>query len=128
VSLQAGGYYDGTLTGVSYTMGRVSVTKRFSVEPSMSINRVDLPQGRYTAEQYRARTDYGFSPGMFASALLQYSSIDHSFSSNLRYRWEYQPGSELFVVWTDERDTLAGGAAALRNRAFVVKITRLLRF
>ena len=43
---------------------------------------------------------------MFASALLQYNSTDRSFSSNLRFRWEYQPGSELFVVYTDERDTL----------------------
>ena len=43
---------------------------------------------------------------MFASALVQYNSTDHSFSSNFRYRWEYQPGSELFVVYTDERDTL----------------------
>ena len=42
---------------------------------------------------------------MFASALLQYSSADRAFSSNLRFRWEYAPGSELFVVYTDERDT-----------------------
>jgi hypothetical protein len=128
LSLQAGGYYDGTLTGVSYTTARVSVTKRFSVEPSISLNRVDLPAGRYTATQYRARADYGFSPRMFVSALLQHSSVDRSFSSNLRFRWEYHPGSELFVVWTDERDTLARQQDALRNRAFVVKVNRLLRF
>ena len=42
---------------------------------------------------------------MFASALLQYSSADHTFSSNVRFRWEYRPGSEFFVVWTDEQDT-----------------------
>ena len=64
---------------------------------------------------------------MFASALVQYSSTDHSFSSNLRFRWEYHPGSELFVVYTDERDTLGRGYPALKNRAFVVKITRLFR-
>jgi len=76
----------------------------------------------------RARTDYGFSPRMFASALLQYSSADNVFSSNLRFRWEYQPGSELFVVYTDERDTLRPGYPALKNRAFVVKVNRLFRF
>ena len=57
----------------------------------------------------RTRTDYGFSPRMFASALVQYSSSDHVFSSNFRFRWEYHPGSELFVVYTDERDTLQAG-------------------
>ena len=42
---------------------------------------------------------------MFISGLVQYASADNVFSSNLRFRWEYQPGSELFVVYTDERDT-----------------------
>lgn len=127
VLLQAGGYYDGTLTALSYTGGRVSMTKRFSLEPSATINWLDLPARRFTTKVYRARTDYAFSPRMFASALLQYNSTERSFSSNARFRWEYRPGSELFLVWTDEHDTLARGDAALRNRAFVVKITRLLR-
>ncbi len=51
------------------------------------------------------------------------------FSSNLRYRWEYRPGSELFLVYTDERDTTTTGFyPGLRNRAFVVKVTRLFQF
>src|SRR5437016_10825219 len=74
------------------------------------------------------RTDYAFSPRMFATALLQYSSSDSSFSSNLRFRWEYRPGSEFFAVYTEERDTLLAGIDALRNRSFVLKINRLLRF
>ena len=71
---------------------------------------------------------------MFVSALVQYSSADRAVSTNLRFRWEYLPGSELFLVYTDERDrtddrlmtptTVRG----LKNRAFVVKINRLLRF
>jgi hypothetical protein len=63
---------------------------------------------------------------------LQYSSADRTFSSNVRFRWEYRPGSEFFVVWTDEQDTHplepARGRIALKNRAFVVKMTRLFRF
>jgi len=34
----------------------------------------------------------------------------------------------LFVVYTDERDTLQRGFPDLKNRAFVIKINRLLRF
>jgi len=87
-----------------------------------------------TTRLYRTRGDYGFSPLMFASALLQYTSSDRAFSSNLRFRWEYRPGSELFVVYTDERDmtdprfALATQVLGLKNRAFVVKINRLVRF
>ncbi len=127
-SAQHGTFYDGTLTAFGYSGARVSVTTRLSVEPSVSINRVGLDEGNFTNTVLRARSDYGFSPLMFASALVQYSSSDHTVSSNLRFRWEYSPGSELFVVYTDEHDTLASGAPALKNRAFVVKVNRLLRF
>ena len=30
--------------------------------------------------------------------------------SNARLRWEYRPGSELFVVYNEQRDTLAPGS------------------
>jgi hypothetical protein len=127
VSVTTGQFYDGDITTVSVSQGRVSVTKRFSLEPSLSISKVNLPAGDFVTRVLRSRVDYGFSPRMFASALLQYNYTDRTFSSNLRYRWEYRPGSEFFVVWTDEQDTRSGGLT-LRNRAFVVKATRLLRF
>ena len=78
--------------------------------------------------------DYAFSPLMFASTLLQYSSADRAFSTNLRFRWEYAPGSELFLVYTDERDVTDEQFATpstvrgLKNRVFVVKINRLFRY
>ena len=134
LSLQAGNFYNGTLTSISYSTARVSVLKRLSFEPTVSINRVDIPGTTVTTRLYRTRGDYGFSPLMFASALLQYTSSDRAFSSNLRFRWEYRPGSELFVVYTDERDmtdprfALATQVLGLKNRAFVIKINRLVRF
>ena len=65
---------------------------------------------------------------MFFSGLAQFNSSNDSLSSNLRFRWEYQPGSELFVVYTDQRDTTLRGAPVLENRAFIVKVNRLFRF
>ena len=76
----------------------------------------------------RVRTDYAFTPLRFFSALVQFNSADNTFSSNFRFRWEYQPGSEVFVVYTDERDTTVSGYPGLRNKAVVVKINRLFRF
>ena len=117
----------GTITAFSFTGARVSILKQWSMEPSVSLNDVRLPAGRFRTTLLRTRSDYGFSPRMFASALLQFSSTDHVFSSNLRFRWEYVPGSELFIVYTDERDTLAPGYPGLKNRAVVVKVNRLFR-
>jgi hypothetical protein len=64
---------------------------------------------------------------MFVSALVQYSSATRTLSTNARFRWEYQPGSELFVVYSDGRDTAPTGFPAVINRAFIVKITKLFR-
>ncbi len=49
--------------------------------------------------------------------------------ANLRFRWKYQPGSEI-GVYTDERDTNdpRGRWSRLLNRALVFKVNRLLRF
>lgn len=128
VALQMGHFYDGTITGLTVTGARVALRKQFSVEPGVTINKVDLPAGRFTTKLLRTRVDYGFSPQEFLSALVQYNSNDGTFSGNYRFRWEYRPGSELFVVYTDERDTTVRGLPSLRNRAFVVKVNRLLRF
>jgi hypothetical protein len=65
---------------------------------------------------------------MFVSALLQYNSSTSTMAANVRLRWEYQPGSELFVVYNEQRDTLPVGFPGLQNRAFVVKVNRLFRF
>jgi hypothetical protein len=131
IGLQLGQYYNGTIKALSFSQGRYAILKQFSVEPRFSLNRIELPTGSFTQKQVGARTDYGFSPRMFASALLQYSSVDRTFSSNVRFRWEYRPGSEFFVVWTDEQNTNPldpRESLELRNRAFVVKMTRLFRF
>jgi hypothetical protein len=132
VALQLGEYYNGTIRSLTFSSARYAILKQFSVEPRMTLTNIELPNGSFTTRQLGARSDYGFSPRMFASALLQWSSADHTFSSNVRFRWEYRPGSEFFVVWTDEQDTNPleplRGNIALRNRAFVIKMTRLFRF
>jgi hypothetical protein len=128
LAIQAGQFYDGRITAVTFSSARASITKQLSVEPTVSVNRVTMPAGDFTTSVLRARTDYAFTPRMFASALIQYSSNDRAFSSNLRFRWEYRPGSEVFMVYSDERDTQAPGFPGLKNRAFVVKINRMFRF
>jgi hypothetical protein len=89
---------------------------------------VDLPEGRFTARLARTRVSYAFSPRMVLGALLQYNSSNQSLSTNLRFRWEYQPGSDLFVVYSDGRNTLSPGFPQLETQRLIVKLTRLFRF
>ncbi len=127
VSFQWGNFYSGSIRAVNVNQGRVVVSNNLSLEPGFSLNLIDLPQGESTQAVYRLRADYAFTPRMFASSLIQYNDATNTLSSNVRFRWEYAPGSELFVVWTDERETGPGGMG-LRARGLVVKGTRLLRF
>jgi hypothetical protein len=126
--VQVGNFYDGTIKSIGVSLGRVVVTNRLGLEPSISFNRLELVAGDVDQTVTRLRGDYAFTPRMFASALVQYNSSDRIFSSNLRFRWEYRPGSELFVVWTDEHDTRSGQNVGLRTRALAIKVTRLLRY
>jgi hypothetical protein len=140
VRVQAGQFYDGTIRSITIGQGsamapaRIAVFKRLAIEPTYSVTRIERPTSSFTTQLVRARVDYGFSPLMFASGLVQYNSADRAFSTNLRFRWEYAPGSELFLVYTDERDVRDDRYATpttvrgLKNRAIVVKISRLFRY
>ena len=127
VSFQWGDFYDGSIRALTINQGRLVVSNHLSLEPGFSLNWLELPQGEATQAVFRLRADYAFTPRMFVSSLLQYNEDDGTVSSNLRFRWEYAPGSELFLVWTDERDT-GPGSTGLRTRGLVVKATRLFRF
>jgi len=128
LSVQHGSFYSGDRTSVGFNRGRLELTRQLSIEPGVSFNVIDLPGGRFTTELITTRTTYTVTPWMFISALLQYNSRNDSLGTNLRLRWEFQPGSEIFVVYNDQRDTLAPSAWDLNNRALVIKITRLVRF
>lgn len=127
-SVQRGGFFNGDITAVGYQRARIEVTPQFSVQPGVSISRIELPGGTFTAKLLTSRVTYTLSPRMFLMGLVQYNSSSDSLSTNLRLRWEYQPGSELFVVYNDQRDTSLRGSPLLENRAFIVKVTRLFRF
>lgn len=127
VSFQWGEFYDGTIQSLNVNQGRLVLSNHLSMEPGFSLNLIDLPQGESTQAVFRLRADYAFTPRMFASTLIQYNDATNTLSSNARFRWEYAPGSELFLVWTDERER-GPGSMGLRTRGFVVKGTRLVRF
>ena len=106
----------------------MEVTAQFSLEPDFALNWIDLPQGSFQTNVIRIRATYTISPRSFVGALVQYNSEANSFSTNIRLRWEYRPGSDLFLVYSDGRNTLAGASPALENRSLAIKVTRLFRF
>ena len=127
LSAGAGTLYEGTRRDVSYG-GRWGIVPRVSVEPSVSLNWVSLPYGDFTARLMSTRLTVTPSARMLISSLVQYNVDARNVSSSLRLRWEYTGGSELFVVYSDGRDTRGTGLPSLLNRTFAIKATRLFRF
>ena len=122
-----GTFYDGTRTEAGFS-GRLNLSARVGLEPRIQYDWIDLPAGRFTTKLVGARIGFAVSPRMAFSSLIQFSSAASSLTSNVRFRWEYTPGSDLFVVYTDGRDSRLSGFPTLQSRSFVVKATRMLRW
>tara|TARA_B100001123_G_scaffold274177_1_gene305115 strand:+ start:227 stop:2383 length:2157 start_codon:yes stop_codon:yes gene_type:complete len=131
VRLRVGEYFSGSVRSLTVSRARLALTERLSLEPTLSINRINTPQGAFQTNLAVSRVTYTFTPRMFFGGLVQYNSNNNTVSSNLRLRWEYSPGSEFFLVYTEERltdplrpDRYSGSS----SRGFAVKMTRLFRF
>jgi hypothetical protein len=127
LTLTAGEFYSGHRQQFEYS-GRVKVSSQLAFEPRLLASHISLREGAFTTRLVGARTTYTVTPRMFVSGLVQYNSSLDTLESNIRWRWEYQPGSDLYVVYTDARDTFGPRSALLLNRGIAVKATRLLRF
>jgi hypothetical protein len=132
LSLRWGGFYNGTRRGIGMSQGRIEVTPQLSMEPSLEFNWIRFPQaqGIQTFNQHvaRMRTTYTLNPRAYVSGLVQYASSSNTLSGNFRLRWEWAPGSEIFLVYTEDRNTgELERWSELSNRGLVLKITRLLR-
>jgi hypothetical protein len=128
ISATTGSFYGGTRHSIGYS-GRVDFHSRFSVEPIITENWIDTPWGTFRSDLVTTRATYAFSPRTLLAALVQYNSSTGSMSSQVRFRWEYLPGSHLFVVYNDQQSTLVPDRLAdLQSRTLLVKLTRLFRY
>lgn len=130
VSLRVGDFWSGKITALEFSGARIELSPQLSLEPAYSINKVELPEGDFETELGRVRVTYTLSPRMYVSGLVQYDSNANSFSTNLRFRWEWAPSSELFVVYSDDRNTSPFGdpnSFETRNRGFAIKFNKLFQ-
>lgn len=119
-----GGYYGGTRTSV--TTGMLwRADYHFSLELTGNHNRISLPASEFTADVYRARVAYGLSTTFLTSAFLQYNDAAKQLVTNLRLDFIHAPLSDLFVAFTERRDTRNH---AVLERGLNVKFTRYFAF
>jgi hypothetical protein len=124
-TLTVGDYYGGEKTSVNMgALWRASPQLLFD----LSLNRNDITlNGRsFTADVYGARIRGALSTTFFTNAFFQYNAAAHQSVVNIRVDYIHSPLSDLFVAYTERRNTQ--GAGDVLERVFSVKLTKMLAF
>jgi len=124
--LRSAEFYGGTLRAGGGSLA-VAPNPRVSAELGFSRNRVEIPSGAFTADLLSLRAGYAFSTRLITNLLVQHNSLDGDISTNLRVSFIHRPGSDLFLVFTEDREQ-DGGDWRATDRGMVVKLTYLKRF
>jgi hypothetical protein len=110
------------------TAGGIRATSQLSGEVQYNRNDVDMPWGKFIVDLTTLRLDYTFTPRMTVRSLSQYNSQTHEVSNNVRFNFIYRPGSDLYIVYNELRQTgLPADIFGARDRQLVVKATYLLQ-
>ncbi len=124
MAFERGSYYDGDRVSYDWSFN-LRPTRYLRVSPGLKREEVDLPWGSFTANLVNTTIEYTISTKAFLNALLQWNDDMEEASVNLRFNYQYRPGSDIYVVYNERRDTFEGGFV---DRALVVKLTYLWSF
>ena len=124
VSATGGGFYDGTRRAATAS---VAWRPRYDVlvEGAMQRNHVTRAAGDFTADLASLRLRYALSTTLAGSAYVQYNTQTRAFVTNARVNFRYRPLSDVFLVYTERRDT---GTGARNERSVALKVTRMGAF
>ena len=120
-------FYDGTRRQTQVAVG-ARATSRLSAELQYNRNDVEMPWGEFLINLTTLRVDYTFSPRMTVRSLTQYNSATNEVSNNIRFNLIHRPGSDLYVVYNELRQTgLPTDMFAQRDRQLIVKASYLIQ-
>jgi hypothetical protein len=104
---------------------RYRIGDKFSSQFSYVHNDFDLPveNGDFTADLWRLRLSYSFSPSMLLQMLMQYNEVADVTSTNLRFSWLQSANTGLYFVYNEVDES--GFGALPRGREFVIKYSRI---
>jgi hypothetical protein len=89
---------------------------------------IDLPTGDVEIQIYAMSVNTNFTPDMQLRTQIQYDNISQAFGLSARYRWEYDPGAELFVSLGESGDLIDGEHYRSSTTQLSVRVGQLMRF
>ena len=69
----------------------------FQIAPRYTYTFVDMPTGHVAIHLIATDFIVNFTPDMQLFTQIQYDNISANFTGSVRYRWEYEPGDEIFL-------------------------------
>jgi hypothetical protein len=123
-SITSGGFFNGDRTTLELS-GLWRVNEHLALDVFGQTNQVDLPETSFTADVYGGRASYALSTRFFLSTFVQYNAAAEELVNNVRLNFIHAPLSDLFLVYTERRDT---AASRVQDRLLSLKVTRLFGF
>jgi hypothetical protein len=100
-----GGFYDGRQVFVDFSP-TVSVSSHLTVGGEYQLDRIRFPTRGQTfdADVARLKIQIAWSAHLSAQALIQFNNAAHLGVGNVRLRYRFAEGRDLYVVYNDERN------------------------
>jgi Carbohydrate family 9 binding domain-like len=110
-------FYDGNYFRVDLRTD-IRLGALLQLVPRYTYTYIDLPGGLLNIHAVSANFIVSFTPDMQLVNQVQFDSVSERFTLSMRYRWEYQPGQELFVS--------VGQSARIPGEEFVAGSTQVV--
>jgi Carbohydrate family 9 binding domain-like len=119
-------FYDGDYLRVDLRSD-VRLGALFQIVPRYTYTHVDLPTGLLNIHAITADIIVSFTPDMQLVNQVQFDNVSERFTLSMRYRWEYQPGQELFVS-LGQSALIPGQEFVARSTQAIVRLGHTFRF
>ena len=105
-SASVGTFYDGTNLELQLEPSWY-VSRHLELGATYQFNRVRFPDRdqEFFVHLARLRFQIGFSTKISINAFLQYNTDADTFSSNMRFRYNFREGNDLWIVYNEGRHT-----------------------
>ncbi|MYI43650.1 MAG: carbohydrate binding family 9 domain-containing protein [Rhodothermaceae bacterium] len=131
--VQTGAFYDGWQVAVGAAPVWY-VSKHLELSGSYQLTRIHFPSRNDTflAHLGRLRIGSALNAKFSANVFIQFNSIQHVVSGNMRMRYNFREGNDLWVVYNQnldtDRDRVLPRLPAIEGHTVLVKYTHTFRY
>jgi hypothetical protein len=94
-----GTFYNGRLLQQENYLRFTSSRGTWQAGVSTEQNFARLKEGNFVQRLWQLNMAYAINPNIVLTSFLQYDSESENVGNNLRLRWTFKPGNDLFIVW-----------------------------